>query len=224
MGWCLRIEMLLTELTGENNTCRAETENQSESPRCSQPDTCGGQPGACWALGERGERRREEGSGGAGPLCRVGYREDPGATGSEAGFGRSGDMNVMVEAHSSQITHPPDLKEQVVRYLAVFTGMLAGTAFFCSRVPTRAQLNRLQGAASSTGIRALSLAKSSVFCTVIHSLGTPGTCGLPAPLFGGITFSSGKARSASLCFWRHGEASCFSNDCQPVCFMFQFFY
>lgn len=86
---------------------------------------------------------------------------------SAAGFGRSGDMNVTVEAHSSQITHPPDLKEQDVRYLAVFTGMLAGTAFFCSRVPTRAQLNRLQGAASSTGICALSLAKSSVFCTVI---------------------------------------------------------
>lgn len=36
----------------------------------------------------------------------------------------------------SQITHPSDLKEQVIRYLDVFTAILAVTAFSYSHIPT----------------------------------------------------------------------------------------
>lgn len=46
----------------------------------------------------------------------------------------------------SQITRPLDLKEHVIRYLNVFTGILAVTASFSSHMPTYTEFNRLRGA------------------------------------------------------------------------------
>lgn len=59
---------------------------------------------------------------------------------------------VIVTTCYSQITHSSDLKEQVIRYLNVFTGILAVTAFFYSHIPTYAGFNRLHRAGSSTGV------------------------------------------------------------------------
>lgn len=67
----------------------------------------------------------------------------------------------------SQITHPSDLKEHVIRYLNVFTGILAVTASFYSHMPTYTEFNRLHGAVSSIGISVLSLAQLSIFCKII---------------------------------------------------------
>lgn len=67
----------------------------------------------------------------------------------------------------SQITRPLDLKEHVIRYLNVFTGILAVTASFHSHMPTYAEFNRLHGAGSSTGISVLSLAPWSIFRKII---------------------------------------------------------
>lgn len=53
---------------------------------------------------------------------------------------------VIITTCYSQITHSSDLKEQVIGYLNVFTGILAGTAFSYSHAPTYTELSRLQGA------------------------------------------------------------------------------
>lgn len=74
---------------------------------------------------------------------------------------------VTVTTCYSQITHPPDLKEQVIPYLDVFTGMLAVPAFSYSHTPTYTKFNRLHRAVSSIGISVLSLAVLSIFCKII---------------------------------------------------------
>lgn len=67
----------------------------------------------------------------------------------------------------SQITRPLDLKEHVIGYLNVFTGILAVTASFYSHMPTYTEFNRLHGAVSSIGISVPSLAPWSIFCKII---------------------------------------------------------
>lgn len=67
----------------------------------------------------------------------------------------------------SQITHSSDLKEQVIWYLNVFTGILAVTAFFYSHMPTCTEFNRLHRAGSSIGISVLLLAELSVFYKIM---------------------------------------------------------
>lgn len=67
----------------------------------------------------------------------------------------------------SQITRPLDLKEHVIRYLNVFTGILAVTASFYSHMPTYTEFNRLRGAGSSAGISVLSLVSWSIFRKII---------------------------------------------------------
>lgn len=65
------------------------------------------------------------------------------------------------------ITHPSDLKEQVIRYLNVFTQILAVTAFFNSHIPTFTEFNRFHRAANSVGISILSLAELNMFCKIM---------------------------------------------------------
>lgn len=74
---------------------------------------------------------------------------------------------VIVTTCYSQITHPSDLKEQVIRYLNVFTGILAVTAFFYSHMPTCTEFNRLHRAGSSIGISVLLLAELSIFYKIM---------------------------------------------------------
>lgn len=58
---------------------------------------------------------------------------------------------VIVTTCYSPITHPSDLKEQVIRHLNVFTEILAVTASSYSHKPPHAELNRLNRAPSSAG-------------------------------------------------------------------------
>lgn len=98
------------------------------------------------------------------------WRRDPAGGNGDSPAGQALGVPGPRGPHYSQSTRT-HLKEQATRYLNVFTGILAGTAFSRSHVPTHAERNRLQGAGSSTGSGPLPLAKSSRFCKVIFLAG-----------------------------------------------------
>lgn len=104
----------------------------------------------------------------------------------------------------SQITHPSDVKEQVIWYLNVFTGVLAGTASSYPHIPTDTESNRLHRAVHSVGIRVLSLEKLSIFCKVI-SLACQVRAASQLHYLELLLSLLKNAKFMNLWFWTHGR-------------------